>query len=71
MEYPETAKLKSEDFFMYWNKELSLVDYRSAIGPRTVTGTVIGIRLDVILLRIGGIITDWYPINHSQIEWKI
>ena len=66
-----TRKLQSEDFFPLWNKEIKLIDCRSAMGPITISGIVIGIRLDSVLLRRCGIITDWYPINHSQIEWKI
>jgi hypothetical protein len=59
-----------EDFFPYFNKEIGFVDTRSSTMPTlNGKGTVVGIRLHSVELRVGNVITQWYPLNSLSIQF--
>lgn len=57
----------AEDFIPFLRKEITFEDNRSKTMPWKGKGVVIGITLDSVLIRKNNIITDWYPINSSNI----
>jgi hypothetical protein len=61
--YLYIMKRKPEDFFPFFNKEISFEDNRSKTMPRKGKGIVIGIRTDSVELRVNNNISQWYPIN--------
>jgi hypothetical protein len=59
-----------ETFFRLWLMEVFVEDNRSnTMGTSNKKGTVIGIREDAVMLRIGAVITDWFSFSHSKINF--
>lgn len=61
----------AEDFFPYFRKEITFEDNRSQAMRARRKGTLIGIRLDSVEIRVGNNITNWYPINSPNIIFII
>lgn len=65
-------KLTPFDFVPYFNKEIKFSDCRSNSMPlNNAKGTLIGIRLNEVELRVNNILTSWYPINHASVVFNI
>lgn len=62
--------LHPQDFFPYFGKEIIVYDNRSKTMPTTFSGTLIGIRENEVEIRRNNVMTQWYPINFSNIIFE-
>ncbi len=56
------------DLKFLFERDVWVQDNRSNTMPEIFKGLVIGFTLDKVLIRRGGVITDWYPLNSESVK---
>lgn len=62
---------KAETFFQLWQLDIVVEDNRSEAMPQMHHGKVVGIKEDAVLIRVGNVITSWFPFSNTNLKFYI